>query len=298
MAASSTVFRLGTAIVTPFDATGAVDYAALSRLGRHLVQTGTDAVIALGSTGESPTLTATERVQILETLSADLAGTDVPLIAGSGTNDTHSTIARAKEAVAAGADALLLVVPYYNKPSSAGLLAHFGAVAEAVDVPLILYNIPGRTGILMSPDTMAALHERYPHIVGVKQSHPDMDQVSDIRRLCPETFSIWSGDDSLTLPMMSLGACGVISVASHVVGRSMRTMIDAAAQGDFDAARAIHLRLMPLFRGLFTLPNPTNLKTLLAEQGWIQPGLRLPLVPPSPSERETLLPLLAWVDAS
>jgi 4-hydroxy-tetrahydrodipicolinate synthase len=199
-----------------------------------------------------------------------------------GSNNTAASVADAVAMVKAGVDALLVVVPYYNKPTQAGMIVHFTRIATAVpNTPIIIYNIPGRCGVLMAPETMTALHAQCPNIMGVKQSHPDMDAVSHIVRLLPEsTWVTWCGDDSLTLPMMALGAKGVISVAAHLVATPMRQMINAIKAGNLAEARLHHIRLMPLFQQLFTLPNPTVLKTLLHLQGQCQLVFREPMIAP------------------
>lgn len=277
--------ELVTAIVTPFTADHKVDFPALERLVQHLIDTGSDGILVNGTTGESPTVNRAEKMEILERAKRVIGNRNIRLIAGTGSNDTHATVDASVQAARAGADALLLVVPYYNKPSQRGMIAHFSTVAHAVeDVPLILYNIPGRSVVNMLPETIASLARHHDNIIGVKQSNSDMDQVSDIRRLTPERFRIWSGDDSLTLPMMALGAYGVISVASHLTGLLIRDMIRAFKSGELEKARQLHLRQMDLFKELFFLPNPTVVKTCLAKLGLIEGHLRLPLVPPEGEE--------------
>lgn len=288
MVATNLDCELVTAIVTPFTAENEVDFPALERLTQHLIDTGSDGILVNGSTGESPTTSRSEKLEILKTVKQVIGGKPVKLIAGSGTNDTRATIELSREAQKAGADALLVVVPYYNKPAQNGMKAHYSAVAQAVDAPILIYNIPGRSVVTMAPDTVAYLAERHDTIIGIKQSCPDMDQVSEIRAKTPQGFRIWSGDDSLTLPMMALGAYGVISVASHVTGELMREMIRAFKQGDLETARRLHLRQMDVFKELFFLPNPTVVKTCLARMGLIQGHLRLPLVPPEPEEMKRI----------
>jgi 4-hydroxy-tetrahydrodipicolinate synthase len=219
----------------------------------------------------------------------------VKLIAGSATNDTQSTIELSRQTEKAGVDALLVVVPYYNKPSQKGMVAHFGAVAQAVSSPVIIYNIPGRSVVNMTAETMATLANAHDNLIGVKQSNPDMDLVSDIRLKTPSSFRLWCGDDSLTLPMLALGADGVFSVASHVVGTLIRQMVDAFRAQDHKTALALHLQLMPVFKELFFLPNPTVVKTCLSQLGMIEPFLRLPLVAPDADELTRITTLTATI---
>ncbi len=286
-----------TAIVTPFTAEGRLDTPALERLVEHLIATGSDGILVNGSTGESPTVSKVEKIEALKIVKRVIGSRDVKLIAGTGTNDTQSTIELSKASLDVGVDALLVVVPYYNKPSQKGMLAHYGALAQAVDSPIIIYNIPGRSVVNMLPETMATLAERYPNIIGVKQSNPDMDQVSDIRRKTADTFQIWCGDDSLTVPFMALGAIGVFSVASHVTGNLIRDMVKAFKQGDTRKALDLHLRQMDIFKELFFLPNPTVVKACLAKMGIIEGHLRLPLVPPDADEMLRIDQLMKQIQA-
>ena len=290
------------AMVTPFATDGSLDIATAQALALHLVTAQrNDALLLNGTTGESPTSSSDEKVALIKAVKEYLAShnASVPIIAGAGTNNTVSSIALSKASIDAGADALLIVVPYYNKPSQNGMLAHFGAIAEAVpNTPIIIYNIPGRTGVLMQPETMARLHEDYPTIVGVKQSHNDMEAVSTIRRLLPPSFTIWSGDDPLTLPMMTNGATGVISVLSHLTGPAIQAMMAAYTAGDVTKAHELHQRLLPLAQQLFTLPNPTIVKTVLARRGVLPTAtFRLPMVPVDASEEALVTKLLADLDA-
>lgn len=286
-----------TAIVTPFTADNQVDYPALERLTQHLIDTGSNGILVNGSTGENPTVSQAEKMAILSTVKQTIGTQPVKLIAGSATNDTVSTIELSQQTAAAGVDALLVVVPYYNKPSQKGMLAHYDAIAQAVDAPIIIYNIPGRSIVNMAPETMATVAQRNANIIGVKQSNPDMDQVSDIRAKAPSRFQIWCGDDSLTLPMMTLGACGTFSVAAHLIGRPMRQMIDAFKARDLDKALALHLSQMEVFKEIFFLPNPTVVKTALAQLGLIEGHLRLPLVPPDGDDLARISRLVDQVKA-
>ena len=290
--------RLIPAMVTPFtaDAT-AVDWPKVTQLAKDLVRDGCDGLLVNGTTGEAPTLTWDEKTQLLETVKQAVQGLTangkpVPVMTGVGSNNTVASVEDAKKMVALGADALLVVVPYYNKPSQRGMITHFSAVAEAVaTTPIMIYNIPGRCGVQMTADTMADLHAKYPHIMGVKQSVADMDAATEIRTKLPKTFHVWSGDDSLTLPMMAVGACGVVSVAAHVVAPPIYQMINSFMLGDVAEAQEIHGHLFPLFRDLFSLPNPTVVKTIMAKQGRLEMSFREPMVPPTSDELTRIVSL-------
>ena len=266
-----------TAMVTPFKEDLSIDYAALEKLINHLIETGTDAILVAGTTGETPTLTHEEEAELFLFVKKVVAGR-VKVILNAGSNATHTAVESAKKAQELGADAILAVVPYYNKPSQKGIYEHFAAIASAVNLPVILYNIPGRTGVNMQPATVAKLANEFKNIVAVKQSNADLDVISDMKLLCPKDFVIYSGDDSLTLPMMSLGAYGVISVASHIVGKQMKKMISDFKSGKVEAATEEHLKLYPLFRKLFFAPNPVPVKAALAKMGIVKEFVRKPLV--------------------
>jgi 4-hydroxy-tetrahydrodipicolinate synthase len=299
--------RLIPAMVTPFTAdASAVDWPRVTQLAQDLVAAGCDALLVNGTTGEAPTLTWDEKVQLVKTVQQAVAGLTingkpVPVMTGAGSNNTAKSVDEAQAMAALGVDALLVVVPYYNKPSQRGMLAHYSAVAQAVantgpqggPTPMMIYNIPGRCGTQMAADTMAELHARYPYIMGVKQSVADLDAATEIRSKLPETFQLWSGDDSLTLPMMAVGACGVVSVAAHVVGRPIRQMIDDFLAGQVVQAQGAHYCLFNLFRELFFLPNPTVVKTLLAQQGRLAASFREPMVPPSPEELSRIAAIIS-----
>ena len=260
-----------TAMVTPFKEDLSIDYVALEKLINHLIETGTDAILVAGTTGETPTLTHEEEAELFLFVKKVVAGR-VKVILNAGSNATHTAVESAKKAQELGADAILAVVPYYNKPSQKGIYEHFAAIASAVNLPVILYNIPGRTGVNMQPATVAKLANEFKNIVAVKQSNADLDLISDMKLLCPKDFVIYSGDDSLTLPMMSLGAYGVISVASHIVGKQMKKMISDFKSGKVEAATEEHLKLYPLFR------NPVPVKAALAKMGIVKEFVRKPLV--------------------
>ncbi len=277
-----------TAMVTPFNEKREVDYEKVETLAYQLVNTGSDAILVTGTTGESPTLTHEEEIEIL--LSAKRAvGGKGKVIMGTGSNSTETAVMMSKKAEREGADAILTVVPYYNKPSQAGMIEHFSAVAEAVDIPVILYNIPSRTGVNMSVDTVKTLARKYQNIVALKQSFGDMDTITDLKMSCPNDFAIYSGDDSLTLPMLSVGAHGVISVASHLFGKEIKSMIRNFKTGDAMTARNMHQKLYPIFKKLFMAPNPVPVKAALAYKEIIEDYVRRPLVELTKAERTELI---------
>lgn len=269
--------ELITAMVTPFNQDKSVDYHSVEEVTRHLLEQKTDAIIVAGTTGENPTLTHEEEQEILYCVKSTVSG-QCKVIMGAGSNSTDTAISSSKKAKELGADAILSVVPYYNKPSQEGMIEHFGQIAKSVDIPIVLYNIPGRTGVDMQPSTIAFLAKEYSNIVGVKQSNANLDLVSEIKMLCPDDFVIYSGDDSLTLPMLSLGAHGVVSVASHVVGNEIKSMIHNYKSGQVSAALNMHKILYPLFKKIFVAPNPTPIKALLSKYDILQNYTRRPLV--------------------
>ena len=266
-----------TAMVTPFDKNKSVDYESVEKVSKHLLEQNTDAVVVAGTTGESPTLTHEEEYEILYCVKSTVSG-QCRVIMGAGSNSTDTAVASSKKAQELGADAILSVVPYYNKPSQQGMKEHFGAIAKSVDIPVILYNIPGRTGADMAPETIAFLAKEYSNIVAVKQSNPNLDLISEIRMLAPDDFAIYSGDDSLTLPMLSLGAHGVVSVASHVAGNEIKSMIHNFKAGQVVPAMNMHKILFPLFKKIFMAPNPTPIKGLLSKLNVCENVVRRPLV--------------------
>jgi len=268
--------RVITAMVTPFKADGSVDYAIAEKLAAHLADNGSDALVVCGTTGESPTLSWDEEYQLFQVVLQAVAGKAL-VIAGTGSNSTTEAIAASQKAAKIGVHGSLQVVPYYNKPPQAGLYQHFHAIAQACpDLPLVLYNIPGRTGQNMLPETVARLAQ-VENIVGIKEATGNLDQASEIRRLTPSEFHIYSGDDSLTLPLLAVGGKGVISVASHLVGNQLQQMIRAFETGNNQVANQIHLKLFPLFKSLFITTNPIPLKAALRLTGWDVGSTRLPL---------------------
>ncbi len=274
-----------TALVTPFTRDGKVDEPRLRQVVEQQIAAGIDGLVPCGTTGESPTLSHEEHNHVID-LVVKFAAKRCKVIAGTGSNATDEAIFMTQHAKQVGADASLQVAPYYNKPSQAGLYAHFRAIAEAVQIPIILYNIPGRCGVDISNDTMARLRRDVPqYIVGLKEATGAVDRVSQLRAMVDREFCILSGDDSLTLPMMSVGAVGVISVVSNVIPRELTEMTHAALKGDFERAGRIHAKLFPLFKDLFIETNPVPVKAAMAMMGLIEESYRLPLVPLTDANR-------------
>lgn len=268
-----------TAMVTPFAEDGSVNYDVAAELAVHLVGNGTDTLVVCGTTGESPTLSWEEEYQLFSVVLQAVAGKAL-VMAGCGSNSTKEAIASTQKAATIGVHGVLQVVPYYNKPPQASLYQHFQAIAQACGgLPLLLYNVPSRTSQNLQPQTVARLAE-IKNIVGVKEASGNLDQVSEICRLTPKEFQIYSGDDSLTLPMLAIGAKGVVSVASHLVGKQLQQMIQAFSSGQNQIASEIHHRLFPLFKALFTTTNPIPIKCALNLQGWKVGSTRLPLYEP------------------
>jgi 4-hydroxy-tetrahydrodipicolinate synthase len=263
-------------MVTPFDDNLQIDYGKLDRLIEHLIATGTTTIVVAGTTGESPTLSHDEKLAMFQFV-VEKAACRVKVVAGTSSNNTAESVKFSQQAEAVGVDGLLLVAPYYNKPSQEGLYQHFKAIAEGVKIPCILYNIPGRTSINMNAATTLRLAE-IPNIVATKESSGDFSQISEIIAGAPEGFKVYSGDDFLTLPMMSLGAYGIVSVASHVIGEEMTKMIDAFIAGRNQEAADLHKKLYPVFTGLFLATNPTLVKAALGVLDVPVGGVRLPLV--------------------
>lgn len=276
-----------TAMVTPLNSKREIDYNRAEELAKYLINNGSEALLVAGTTGESPTLTHEEELELLSTIKR-AAANRAKVIMGTGSNSTETAVKMTKLAKKEDVDAVLSVVPYYNKPSQKGMIEHFSAVAEASDLPVILYNIPSRTGVNMLPETVAYLAEKYSNIVALKQSFPDMDAISELRIQCPSDFAIYSGDDSLTLPMLSLGVHGVISVASHIFGAEIKSMIRNYKTGEVLASRNMHKTLFPVFKKLFMAPNPVPVKAALAHINLIEDYVRRPLVELNDSQKTEL----------
>lgn len=280
-----------TAMVTPFNAKREIDYDKVESLTKYLISHGSDAILVGGTTGEGPTLSHEEDLELLSTVRR-ASENKIKVIMNAGSNSTETAVRTSKLAEKEDVDALLSVAPYYNKPNQKGLIAHFSEIAECTKLPIILYNIPGRTGVNILPETVAQLAEKYENIVAIKQSFPDMDAVTEMKLQCPADFSIYSGDDSLTLPMMSLGARGVVSVASHIFGSEIKSMIRNYKTGEFTAALNMHKKLYPSFRKFFMAPNPVPVKAALAHKGLIEEYVRKPLVELSEDEKADLFKVI------
>lgn len=275
---SESIFgRVLTAMVTPFKEDGSVNYAVAEKLANHLVSNGSDGLVVCGTTGESPTLDEDEKYQLFKVVK-EAVGNKAKIIAGTGSNSTLKAITATKKASELGIDGSLQVVPYYNKPPQEGLYQHFEAIAKSCpEVPIMLYNIPARTGCNLEPETIAKLADKLENIIAVKEASGNVENTTKIRSLTPPSFNIYSGEDFLTLPMMTLGCCGVVSVTSHLVGNEMQRMIEAFETGNPQLAAEIQLKLFPLFKVMFCTTNPIPVKAALKMQGWEVGGLRLPL---------------------
>jgi 4-hydroxy-tetrahydrodipicolinate synthase len=288
--------RLITAMVTPFNDRLEIDWEQTGRLIDALIEEQkNDAIVVSGTTGESPTLTDAEKLKLFE-FSVKQANGRCKIIAGTGSNDTAHSIHLTREAEKMGVDGILLVAPYYNRPSMEGMYQHFKAIAEATTLPIMIYNIPGRTGIQLTADVTVRLAQ-IPNMVATKESHADFDHLSRILNETPASFKVYSGDDGLTLPMMSIGAYGIVSVASHIVGRQMKDMIEHFIQGKTAEAAKLHGELSPVFHGLFNcphrVPSPAPVKHALKLKGFEVGGLRLPLVPVTEEEGKYIEDILS-----
>ncbi|MEW6574486.1 MAG: 4-hydroxy-tetrahydrodipicolinate synthase [Bacillota bacterium] len=283
--------RVLTAMVTPFDKDGALNLDQARKLARHLVENGSDGLVVAGTTGESPTLSKEEKASLFQAVVEEIGG-KATVIAGTGSYSTSDSIALTKVAQKAGADGVMLVAPYYNKPSQEGLYRHFRAIAESTNLPVMVYNIPGRTAVNILPGTMARLAKDVPNIKAIKEASGNLDQVSELRRVLPDEFVIYSGDDALTLPILSVGGKGIVSVVAHVAGRKMQEMINAYASGNVTLAAKIHRELFPLIKGMFITTNPVPVKAALNILGMNVGPPRLPLVEATAEEKEKISQLL------
>jgi 4-hydroxy-tetrahydrodipicolinate synthase len=281
---------VGTALVTPFTRGGALDEAAVRRLGRRQIDAGIHFLAPCGTTGENPTLTEAERLRVIEILVDEAAGT-VPILAGAGGYNTAEVIRLAREMQKRGVSGLLSVTPYYNKPTPEGLYQHYKAIAESTPLPIVVYNVPGRTGVNVDVATLVRL-AKIPNIVGVKEASGNMTQMCEICRAVPPAFIVLSGDDALTLPLMAVGGRGIISVASNEIPADMVRMVEAAERNDFTAARAVHERILALMQINFVEANPIPVKAALAAMGLLEEVYRLPLVPPRPVARDKIVSVL------
>lgn len=270
--------RLITAMVTPFDEQSKINWEVAERLIDHLIDDqGSDSIVVCGTTGESPTLTTDEKLELIR-FAVQKAKGRCKIIAGTGTYDTAYSLELTQEAEKLGADGVLLVSPYYNRPTQDGLYAHFRKIAEATSLPVMLYNVPKRTGVKIEAQTIVRLAQDVPNITSSKEAHDDLDAITTIISETPESFRVYSGDDNLTLPMMAVGAYGVVSVASHLIGQEIRRMMDHYLEGRTAEAARMHRELQPKFNGLFRLTNPVMVKMALRQAGFDVGSVRLPLV--------------------
>jgi len=284
-----------TAMVTPFDQNEEIDFPAVTNLVEHLIANGTDGLVVAGTTGESPTLTTEEKVELFKFVVKTVNGR-VPVIAGTGSNNTRASISLTKLAEEAGVDGIMLVAPYYNKPSQEGLYQHFKAIAQATALPIMLYNIPGRSVVNISVETIVRLSQ-IPNIVAVKEASGNLDAMAQIISETPDDFSLYSGDDGLTLPVLAIGGAGIVSVASHIIGNEMQDMVNSFRSGNLQAAAEKHRSLLPIMKALFAAPSPGPIKAALNMNGVPVGGVRLPMIPLNEVElaslKKALQPLTA-----
>ncbi|HZK23768.1 MAG TPA: 4-hydroxy-tetrahydrodipicolinate synthase [Oscillospiraceae bacterium] len=276
-----------TAMITPFTDDGEVNYEEAVRLATYLADNGSDAIVVAGTTGESPTLTDEEKIKLFTTVAEAVKG-KAKVLAGTGANSTKHSVELTKKAETSGVDGIMLVVPYYNKPTQEGLYQHFAAIAKATTLPVLLYNVPGRTSLNMAAETTVRLAAAVTNIVAIKEASGNLEQIARIRSTAPPDFAIYSGDDALTLPILAVGGCGIVSVASHVAGKEIKKMVSAYRAGDTATALTIHLRLLPLFKAMFMVTNPIPVKTAMHMLGFKTDVLRLPLVAPTLVEKAPL----------
>jgi len=269
---------MGVALITPFKSDESIDYDALARLVEHLIKNGTDYLVVCGTTAETPTLTEQEKEDITNFVLQTAAGR-LPIVLGVGGNNTKAIVEKLKSSDFKGIDAILSVTPYYNKPSQEGIYQHFAAIARASKLPIVLYNVPGRTGVNMSAETTLRLAKEFTNICAVKEASGNFPQIDDIIKNKPKDFMVISGDDGITFPLITLGAVGVISVIGNAFPREFSRMVRLALQGDYDNARQIHQHFNELIQLLFVEGNPAGVKSMLAVMGYIENVLRLPLVP-------------------
>ena len=282
--------RVSTAMVTPFDKKGHIDFAKTTQLVNYLIENGTDSLVIAGTTGESPTLSKEEKLALFNHV-VKVVQKRVPIIAGTGSNNTYASVELTKKAEQLGVDAIMVVAPYYNKPSQEGLYQHFKAVAEATTLPVMVYNIPGRSVVNILPETIIRL-SHIPNIVAVKEASGDLNAMTHIIANTAEDFVLYSGDDALTIPVLAIGGAGVVSVASHVIGNELQEMVKAFFEGENNKAAKIHQQLLPIMQGLFAAPSPAPVKTALQVNGLDVGSVRLPLVGLTEQERATLISLL------
>ncbi|MBT2654383.1 4-hydroxy-tetrahydrodipicolinate synthase [Bacillus sp. ISL-18] len=282
--------RVSTAMVTPFDKNGHIDFGKTTQLVNYLIDNGTDSLVIAGTTGESPTLSKEEKLALFDHV-VKVVKKRIPVIAGTGSNNTYASVELTKKAEQLGVDAIMAVGPYYNKPNQEGLYQHFKAIAEATTLPMMVYNIPGRSSVTIQPQTVIRL-SKIPNIVAVKEASGDLNAMTHIIANTADDFVLYSGDDSLTIPVLSIGGAGVISVASHVIGNELQEMVKAFFDGEQAKSAKLHQHLLPLMQGLFAAPSPGPVKTALQIKGLDVGPVRLPLVGLTGEERATLISLL------
>lgn len=282
--------KISTAMVTPFDNNGNIDFDKTTKLVEYLINHGTESLVVAGTTGESPTLTSEEKIALFKHV-VNVVNKRIPVIAGTGSNNTKASIELTKKAEETGVDAVMLVTPYYNKPNQDGLYQHFQAIAESTSLPVMLYNVPGRTAATLAPETVIKL-SNIENIVAVKEASGNIEAMTKIIAETPEDFALYSGDDSLSIPVMSIGGKGVVSVASHIIGDEMQEMLSAFHSGDVQKAAKLHQQLLPIMKQLFAAPSPVPVKTALQIKGLDVGSVRLPLVPLTQEEREDLTKVL------
>jgi len=286
--------KISTAMVTPFDSKGNIDFAKTTKLVNFLIDNGSDSLVVCGTTGESPTLTSEEKLALISHVVTTVNGR-IPVLAGTGSNNTRETVELTKKVSALGVDAIMVVVPYYNKPNQEGLYQHFKAAAESTELPVMLYNVPGRTIASLSVDTVVRLSE-IPNIVAIKDATGNLGIMTEIIDRTSDDFELYCGDDGLTLPAFAIGSKGTVSVASHVLGNEMQQLAESYFTGNMEKAQFLHRKLSPLFEGFFMAPSPSPIKTALQMKGLDVGGVRLPLVPLSENERTTLSSLMSQLE--
>lgn len=281
--------RVSTAMVTPFDRKGHIDFSKTTQLINHLIENGTESLIVAGTTGESPTLSKEEKLALFQHV-VKVVDKRIPVVAGTGSNNTYASIELTKKAEQIGVEGIMAVAPYYNKPNQEGLYQHFKSIAENTKLPVMVYNIPGRSAVNIMPETIIRL-SKIQNIVAVKEASGDLNAMAKIIAGTGEDFLLYSGDDALTIPVLAIGGEGIVSVASHVIGNEMQAMIQAFLNGENQKAASIHRELLPIMEGLFAAPSPAPVKTALQLKGLNVGSVRLPLVPLSEQERSDLVSL-------
>jgi 4-hydroxy-tetrahydrodipicolinate synthase len=293
---SSQFGQLITAMVTPFQEDRSIDYVSLEKLLEHLIKTGSDSILITGTTGENPTLTHDEEWELLTTTKAIVKGR-VPILFGAGSNCTRTAVEVSQKAQQHGADGVLSVVPYYNKPNQEGIFAHFAEIAKAIDIPVMLYNNPGRTCVGIDVSSVRELVKKHSNIIAMKESSGSLDSITLLQTQVPE-IEVYCGDDNLILPSLSVGAAGAVSVASHLVGNDIKALSQNFIQGKVLEAAKIHNKLFPLFKAIFSSPSPGPVKYALSELGICKPYLRLPLTEPAQIVRDSLNQIMADINLS